>query len=244
MNGFFSSVSGGAAHEIWLEKVTNNLANVNTAGFKGDRPSFESFLFRAAGDKRDMGGYPSLSLVKIDDGIDMSQGAVKKTGNPLDVAIEGDGFFVIQTPRGKRYSRSGSFTMNSDGILTTSEGHPVMGEGGEIKVAGGKIVITNEGDVVVDGNRAGRLKAIAIGDERYLEKAGDNLFRLAQGGDEIEAEDLRFIQGALEASNVNVVKEMTRLINISRAYEAYQKVIQTIDAITSKTINEVGKVRI
>lgn len=242
MHGFFSAVSGGAAQEVWLEKVSNNLANVNTVGYKGDHPSFESLLINKAG-KGDMGGLTApVSLVGMEEGIDLRQGAIIQTGNSLDFAIESKGFFVVDTPQGTRYTRSGNFSINSDGVLATAGGLPVMGKGGILDISGGNIVALEDGTLMSGSNDVGSLKIVRIEDGGKLIKEGDNLFSLAEGGPELPDEEARVIQGALEASNVNVVAEMTMLINISRAYEAYQKVIRAMDEVSGKAINEVGKV--
>lgn len=240
MNGFFSAVSGGAAQEVWLEKVSNNLANVNTTGYKGDYPAFESILLGDAGSKGKASS--SVALVRINEGIDMSQGPIKRTGNPLDLAIEGPGFFVVDTPQGTRYTRSGNFSMSSEGVLTTLNGYSVMGERGEVHISGKDVAVTEDGTVFVDGKKVDRLRVVDIDGDRYLGKEGDNLFSLRPGGKEVEPEGAYILQGAIENSNVKVVAEMTRLINISRAYEACQKIIHSMDEVSSKAINEVGKV--
>ena len=136
MHGFYSAVSGGAAQEIWLEKVSNNLANVNTVGYKGDHPTFESMLINKGGVDGSGGLSTPVTLVGVKDGMDLRPGAIRETGNTLDFAIEGDGFFVIDTPEGTRYTRSGNFSINSDGSLATSGGLRVMGTGGALSLSG------------------------------------------------------------------------------------------------------------
>ncbi len=242
MNGFFSSVSGSAAQEIWLEKVTNNLANVNTAGYKGDHLSFESLLL---GGEKGATAPPSssVSLIMVRDGLDLGQGTVKMTGNPLDFAIEGEGFFVVDTPDGIRYTRNGVFTLDNEGRLVTQQGYAVMGEKGEIEIGGGKVEAAEDGTLAVNGREIGKIRIVTVDDPRYLSKEGENLFRILDGGGEGTAEEARVVQGALEMSNVNVIREMTRLININRAYSAYQKVIQAMNEAGSKVMNEVGRAR-
>ena len=242
MHGFFSAVSGGAAQEVWLEKVSNNLANVNTVGYKGDHPAFESLLVNSGdgGGSREV--TTPVSLVGIEQGVDLSQGPIVQTGNSLDLAIEGEGFFVVDTLQGTRYTRSGNFTINSDGVLATAGGFPVMGTGGALAISGENLVVSEDGTLILDSNDIGSLKLVKVDDNRKLIKEGGNLFSLAEGGVETSVEEARVIQGAVETSNVNVVAEMTMLINISRAYEAYQKVIHAMDEVSAKAINEVGKV--
>lgn len=242
MHGFFSAVSGAAAQEIWLEKVSNNLANVNTVGYKGDHPTFEALLVNSGAGGGSGEVTAPVSLVGIEQGVDLSQGAIVQTGNSLDFAIEGEGFFAVDTPQGIRYTRSGNFTINSDGVLATAGGFPVLGKGGALNVSGENIVALEDGTLISDSGDIGRLKLINVDDKKKLIKEGGNLFSLAEGGMEVPVEGARVIQGTVESSNVNVVAEMTMLINISRAYEAYQKVIHAMDEVSAKAINEVGKV--
>ncbi len=183
-----------------------------------------------------------MSLVGIEQGIDLRQGPIVQTGNSLDLAIEGEGFFVVDTPQGTRYTRSGNFTINSDGVLSTAGGFPVMGTGGALAISGENRVVSEDGTLIVDSASVGSLKLVSVDDKKKLIKEGGNLFSLAEGGMEVPVEDARVTQGAVETSNVNVVAEMTMLINISRAYEAYQKVIHAMDEVSAKAINEVGKV--
>jgi len=242
MNGFFSALSGAKVQEIYLSKVTNNLANANTTGYKGDYPSFESFFAgRTRGVTKDNTVSSDVSIVKLNDGINTQQGPIKQTGNPLDLAIEGNGFFVVNTPQGPRYSRNGNFTLDSDGKLVTNTGFPLAGESGDISISGNKVVIKEDGSVMVDGRNAGKLRLVSVNDHKNLLKEGNNLFSLKNGGLETETEEFKIIQGSLEMSNVNAIREMTRLITISRSYGAYQKVMQSMDDMKAKSITNIGK---
>jgi len=242
MNGLFSALSGAKAQEIYLSKVTNNLANVNTTGYKSDYPSFESFFAGNGGNitKNKMAS-SAVSIVKMNEGIDTAQGPIKITGNPLDLAIEGDVFFVVNTPKGERYSRNGNFTLDSDGMLVTNSGLPVEGEKGVISITGKDIVISEDGNIVVDGKNAGKIRLVSVDDKKNLLKEGGNIFNLKSTGKITEPQSYKIVQGSLEMSNVNTIREMTRLISISRAYEAYQKTMQSIDDTNSKTINTIGR---
>lgn len=242
MNGLFSALSGAKVQELYLSKVTNNLANVNTAGYKGDYPSFESF-FASKGGGITIGktASSSVSIVKLNEGIDIAQGSIKPTGNPLDLAIEGDGFFVVNTPQGQRYSRNGNFSLDSKGLLVTNGGFPLVGESGNISITGNDVVINDDGTVIVDGKSAGKLRLVLIDDKDNLLKEGSNLFSLKRASTMTEPQDYKIIQGSLEMSNVNTIREMTRLITISRSYGAYQKMMQSIDDISGKTINKIGR---
>jgi flagellar basal-body rod protein FlgG len=174
--------------------------------------------------------------------IDFSQGAIQTTGNPLDVAINGDGFFSIQTPDGVQYTRQGSFTLNTEGVLVTQDGYPVMGEGGEIALEEGTVEIDMQGTLYVDGDEVGRLQITDFPNAGSLKKTGNGRFiptdPALQGR---QPEDTIVRQGHLESANVNPVSAMTEMIETSRAFEAYQKVIQSTDEATAKSINDVGR---
>jgi flagellar basal-body rod protein FlgF len=160
----------------------------------------------------------------------------------LDVAINGSGFFSIQTPDGVQYTRQGNFTLDSEGVLITPDGYPVLGEGGEITLEEGTVEIDGQGGVYVDGDEVGRLQISDFTNPETLTKAGNGRF---VGSDAAimgeRPENSTVSQGYLETANVNPVRAMTEMIETSRAFEAYQKVIQSADEATSKSINDVGK---
>jgi flagellar basal-body rod protein FlgF len=172
---------------------------------------------------------------------DFTQGGLQRTGNPLDVAINGEGFFSIQTPGGIQYTRQGSFTIDSDGVLITQDGYPVLGEGGSLTLEEGTIEIDTDGTISVDGDEVGRLQVTDFVDPQVLKKTGISRFvatRENAGGR--QAEDVSLRQGFIESSNVNPVKAMTEMIETSRMFEAYQKVITTADEANAKSIQDVG----
>ncbi|WP_319409772.1 flagellar basal-body rod protein FlgF [uncultured Desulfosarcina sp.] len=243
--GMYLAAAGALVQQLRLEVLANNVANISTIGYKGDQSIFripeeiESQTFQTS-----IEGIQSLSpyAPPFSTVIDFSQGAIRQTGNPLDVAINGDGFFSIQTPDGVQYTRQGSFSLNADGVLVTSDGYPVMGEGGEISLEEGTVEIDMEGGVYVDGDEVGRLQITDFSNTETLKKAGNGRF---VGSDASisgkRPENTSLSQGYLETGNVNPVRAMTEMIETSRAFEAYQKVIQSADEATSKSINDVGK---
>ncbi len=260
--GLYIAASGGLKQEKMMEVVANNLANINNNGFKRDIIAFEAVLpdFNNPPPEKISAGtpphprsiepptplYPTVAQLKTD----FSPGPVIQTGNPLDVSLEGKGFFVVKTVEGIRYQRVGSFQLSEAGDLITPEGNLVMGENGGIKIlpAGKDITIDQKGKIVVGGGlastMAGKLKVVDFPDYNVLEKEGMGLFREVgvKESTAMPTENTKVIQGGLETSNVNVAAEMINMIEVTRGYQSYQKVIQTIDGMNNKSVNEVGRV--
>jgi flagellar basal-body rod protein FlgG len=226
--------------------LANNVANINTVGYKGEKSVFrvpEETLSAEASPSAERSQSLSPYAPPFSTMVDFSQGAIHQTGNPLDVALNGEGFLNVQTPDGIQYTRQGSFTLNTDGVLVTQEGYPVLGEGGEITLEGGGVEIDALGGVYVDGDEIDRLQLTVFEGNGSLKKTGNGRFASTDPnrvGDRPENTTVR--QGYLESANVNPVQAMTEMIETSRAFEAYQKVIQSADEATEKSINNVGKV--
>jgi len=243
-----------------LEVISNNLANVDTTGFKRDIPVFGSVVAPFAktssmGESRDGTGrtsiipIPSFTILS-ELAIDFESGNIRTTDAPLDVAIEGKGFFQIDTPMGKLYTRNGAFIMSNEGQLVTRSGHPVMGLGGPITLPPGLVHIDDTGKISVTEKGAApveidSLALFEIDQLPFVEKVGDGLFGLMKDGTvtPMPEEDVRVRQGALEASNVDPVKEMVAMIFAIRQYEATQKAIQTAEEVEVANINKVGTLR-
>jgi flagellar basal-body rod protein FlgG len=189
--------------------------------------------------------------VQVNTHTDLSSGPLKQTGNRFDLAINGNGFFCVQTPQGIQYTRRGDFSVNDRGILVTQEGWSVLGENGEIEIEsqadisdtdGHQFIVDQEGNVSVDGKIVDTLRIVDFDDARGLEKVGDTFFKSSAANvGESEATDFNISQGVVELSNVDAVRMMTELIEVLRGYESYQKVIRSIDDVNSRVINEVGK---
>ena len=237
--------------------VANNLANVNTSGYKKDICSFQMYNgYELANNSGYVGLEQDLSQanefwIKMDASTDFSSGYIKNTGNKLDMAVLGEGFFSVQTPNGTRYTRNGEFSISEDGNLVTKDGFAVMGDGGEINVeskagmtdsARHELAVDEEGYLSLDGKRVGQLRIVKFEDPSSLQKEGNSLFKtVTDGVGESEAEDFTVSQGFLEVSNVDAVRMMTEMIEILRGYESYQKVIRSIDEINARAINEVSQ---
>jgi len=218
-----------------LNQISNNLANVDTPGYKKEDVTFWEMLYTTNHNRPRVG--KALKIV-----TNQQEGSAKNTGNQLDFAISGDGFFKLQTPQGVRYSRAGNFLLNSEGQLVNPNGHLVLGDGGPIVINGNEVSVATDGSLTVDGINTGRLDIATFTNLTDIEKEGTNLFRLKnEEAQEQPATDFAVRQGFLESSNVSLLSEMTSMIDLHRAYEAQQKVIRTVDEIDDKAIGTVGK---
>jgi len=223
------AVQGAIRQEKRFEILTNHMANSATTGFKAQVLSFDDML------------QAHITL-------DTSQGQLIVTDNPLDLAISGEGFFKIQTDQGVRYTRNGSFGLNDQGVLIDGEGNPVLGNGVPITIdteeySDQEIFINSAGEIEVDKAIVGTLDIVNFENTDRLRKEGNSF--LAYDGpatDALTADNFEVKQGKLEQSNVEVVKEMTNMIETNRYYESFQKLMQTIDELNSKVITEIGKV--
>ncbi len=170
------------------------------------------------------------------------QGHLKGTGNALDVALGGEGFFSVQTPQGIQYTRKGNFVLNSNGTLVTQEGYPVLGKGGsEIQISGQNVVVASSGAIIVDGVEVDTLNVVDFADKKVLLKNGNSLYSPIDPNDQgSPAAETLVQQGFIEASNVDSIKAMTEMIDVIRGYESYQKALQSMNETNSKT-NEIGK---
>lgn len=233
--GLIESTETMLAQTQRLNQITNNLANVDTPGYKKEDVTFWEMLYTTNQNRQRVG--KALKVL-----TNQQEGAIKNTGNQLDFAIAGNGFFKLQTPQGIRYSRAGNFQLNNEGQLVNPAGHLVLGDGGPIVITGNDVAVDASGRILVDGAENGRLDIAAFNALTDIEKEGANLFRLKEGaGEEIPATDFTVKQGSLETANVSLVGEMTAMIDLHRAYEAQQTVIRTFDELDAKAINTVGK---
>ena len=241
----YQAAAGALLQQMRLDMLSNNLANVNTSGFKSDQPIFRVYPGDTAtpAAATTEPGRISPYAPPMEARTNYDNGPLTRTGNSLDVAIVGKGFFEIQTPDGSRFTRKGNFTINADGVLATAEGWPVMGDGGEIAIDEGRVEIGDQGEVLVDGDSVAKIRVVDFPEPYNLEKTGDTLFKPAQGveGQAVGEGDCQVSQGYLEASNVDAIRTMTEVIETMRVFEAYQRIIRTADDATAKTVNEVGR---
>lgn len=253
----YSAMFGAMTQEHRMNIISNNLANVNTTGYKRDRMAFKDVFIRYAHDdireplmhlkskplfpEPDHYAKPRIAVSKVE----FAQGSLKQTGNDLDVALSGQGFFKVQNQDGTQfYTRNGAFHVNAAGGLVNGNGDAVLGEGGPIVLPpNAKVVINGAGQIFADGELVDNLTVVDLSNTDALQKVGHNYFELQAEGaaDEVPAADAVVEQGYLEAPNVEVVTEMVNMIETHRAFEAYQKVITNTKETDSKAINQVGK---
>jgi flagellar basal-body rod protein FlgG len=243
-SGLYAALSGGLASMKRMDVLANNLANSNTTGFKKGSIQFESVLTGVSeGTDRSEESSAAPGLVSELYGTDFSAGPVKKTGNTFDLALDGDGFFVVNTPEGKAYTRQGTFRIDASGKLVTSGGFEVLGRGAPILINGGTVSFDSEGKMFVEGIETGAIDVVDFPKPYDLKMIGSSLFMPNEEGAAGQpATKTVVIQGSLEESNVSTIEEMVRMIETTREYEACQKAIQNYDSLTGKAVNELGKV--
>ncbi len=223
-----------------MDITAGNLANVATAGFKADSIILEEEdggPARAEETPQDVRFVRDIGLAR-----DMRQGALTPTGNPLDVALEGAGFFIVEGPNGPLYTRDGAFSLDAEGRLVTSDGYRVLGQGGSplaLDPQGQEISIGRDGAIRIGGDEVGRIGAAAFARPGALMRMGENLWS-ADGQAPQEFEGV-IVQGAVEASNVRPVIELNRLIEISRAYQSAANMISNADDLRKRTIERLGR---
>lgn len=239
--GIYIAASGAVLKQTQLEVITQNLANANTVGYKKDGIAFKDYLLpqEAAGNRPDGRVMSELSAFKTN----FTNGTTMKTGNPLDMAIEGPGLFALENGA---YTRRGEFRKDKDGYLTTQDGMKVMGNNGPIRIPegtididdAGNISVISEGKVSEDPIEVDAIKIMDFSQNGTMEKSGDGLFTVTGNGTKVTS-GVR--SGYIEMSNVDAVKEMVRMIEAMREFETYQKAIRTFDEATGKVTNELGR---
>jgi len=280
IRGWYTAASGMRAQQWRLDAVANNLANVDTDGYKRDVAAFKAFpelLIRRQDDdgvyKIPFGSADAAPIVgKMGMGVELNelftnfdQGEPKETSSDFDIMLDGKGFFAVATPWGERYTRNGSFVLGKEGFLETKEGYPVLGENGPIRVKANNFQVDKDGRIFINaaypddpelliGREANQwedtvlldtLKLVEFDIDRYLEKQGSSLYRESQTSGPamvmLEGQRPKVLQGFIESSNVDPIVEMVQMIEVNRAYEANQKVIQTEEAALGTLINQVMK---
>ncbi|QPJ64443.1 MAG: flagellar basal-body rod protein FlgF [Candidatus Nitrohelix vancouverensis] len=259
--GLYIAASAGIKQQGKMDVIANNLANLNNTGFKKDGLVFKEMIppfdrtnsletARNVLLPADISN-ENVAYVGINEFFtDHSQGNLTQTGNTLDLGLDGDGFFKVDTPAGIRYTRNGNFRLDQQSRLVTQEGLPVVAAGGGpvlIDAVGGVISIAKDGTVSVgnglENAAVAEIELVTIKDKKGLQKDGSGLYQnMSDEAVEEPANGVSIRQGFLELSNVNSVEEMTDMISTMRAFEAYQKVIQAIDGADEQSVNNIGRV--
>jgi flagellar basal-body rod protein FlgF len=253
--GTYVATSSGMLQMKKLEVQNNNLANINTVGFKGqfvvaEPQNFDSTLASTI-DERDPYARPDQARLKnvtdVKTQIDFSQGPIQYTGSPLDVALRSpQDFFVINTPQGERYTRAGNFSLSTTGDLVTADGYQVMGEGGAISAQAPGVSIFPDGSVRAGANIGaqpnivGRLRVVRFEDTSNLEATEGARFKIKGAARPVQV-DPRVEPQSLEMSNVSAITGMVDLITTNRAFEAYTRAAQTLDSMNQTSVTQVGR---
>ncbi len=263
IRGWYIGSSSMNAQQHRLDTISNNLANVDTAGFKRDvtvNKSFSELLLRridadgvymtpmGSADAAPIIGKLGLGVETNENYTQFEQGSFRGTEAKTDIALAGEGFFAVETPLGERYTRNGNFLLGKEGILETKDGYPLMGENGFIHLEDDKFTVNEDGIITNhEGEVVDRIKIVRFDNERYLKKMGNSMwYPTKTSGEAYIAEGNerpRMMQGYIETSNVNVVNEMVRMIEVNRAYEASQKTIQSEDSMMSTLWSRVATLR-
>lgn len=225
-NGMTSAAAALQMLERRQQVLANNLANVTTRGFKAEAP-FARLMGNA--------------LATTDTSLDQSQGTLSETHNPLDLAVQGNGFFVVQTPNGERFARNGTFALDRERRLTDGQGNPVLGEGGPITLPPGNIEIDDTGMIKVNGKPQQRLRLESVANASELQHEGGTRFVPDATRKSVPAEQRTIKQGFVEESNVNAMTAMTDMLAVLHRYGAAQKTLSTIDAVRGIAVTDLAK---
>ena len=253
IRGIYTSASGLMAQQMKQETIANNLANINTIGYKKDQSLLTTFphmllttVSREFGPANHRGvGSINLGSLVEENAVIFTEGQFFETENTLDFAVEGEGFFAVMTADGLRYTRSGHFLRDSEGSLVTPQGYPVMGERGPINLPGEDIHVGPDGSITHGGQFIDSMILAEFANPETLRKQGGSFFEAVQQTEIANNLGLnsRVHQGFLEGSNIDMVEEITQAIAAFRIYEANQKALQAQDELLGKSVNEVGTLR-
>jgi len=234
----------GLSRQIGLKRqmnvIANNVANINTNGYKAQSLLFEEYVMPVASDNTFGYSDQPLSYTNAWATInDFSGGAIAQTGNFLDIALQGKGFLAVQTPSGERWTRAGSLKIDNSGLLVDNSGNPVLSEGGQIRFAPSEtdIRFNEDGSILTSEGNKGFLRIVEFDEPQILTREGDNLF---SGGEPIAASDTRVVQGAIERSNVSGVIQIAEMIRVNRSYQSMAKLMERQDKMRSEAIGVLG----
>jgi flagellar basal body rod protein FlgG len=236
--GYYVALSGMRTRIDQLDRLADEIANASTPGFKGERAGHEKAPRPNFAEAFDT----AVDVMTGGRRLDTRAGTMVNTGQALDVAIDGYGFLAVQTPAGVRYTRNGHLERQPDGTLTTTDGAPILGKDGPIKLGAGLVQIGTDGTVTSDGVAAGQIRVVEFGDPSRLVREGGALLRAGDGAAPAEAAYPRLFAGSLEQSNVSVTDRVAELTNVSRNFEALQRALSVLmNDIDGRTIDSIAR---
>ncbi|MTI10597.1 flagellar basal-body rod protein FlgF [Curvivirga aplysinae] len=216
--------------------VANNIANANTPAFKREGMVFKEYITKPQHDRQQFSFVQDVGLAR-----DLTDGPMTTTNNPFDFALSGDGYFVIDTPMGERYTRNGRFQLDATGNLVNKDGYTIQGDGGPLNIPndGGEILVASDGTISNDNGEVGKLRVVSFENQYEMKKSAGGLY--ATGQDPIASEGYNITQGMLEESNVQPILEITRMMRVHREYASMQKFTQAEDDRVKKAIERLGQ---
>ena len=240
-SGVYTAVSGMRAQMDALDMLSNNLANLNTPGYKEER-AFFSALRQELDDSDEVNSAVDRQKVVAGSSMNSADGSLTRTNRDLDIALTGEGFLAVETPQGVRYTRNGNLNLNVKGELSMPSGFPVLGDTGRpIGLGPGKIDINDDGEVFLNGTRVDRLKIVKFEESTTLLREGGSLMSVKDRTSEKPSE-AKVRQGFLEQSNVNPINSVVSMVGIMRQFEALQKSINTVmNDLNEKSIDKLGR---
>lgn len=252
IKGLYSAASGMMLGLVRMDALSNNLANVNTCGFKKDIVVSTAFpdMLMSRLEKQENGASGSYQQIgKLGTGAcaglqtsDFSQGNMKRTDNPLDIALANSSYFVVETANGERFTRNGQFKLDGTGLLTDQSGNPVMDINNEQIIVEGDFQVDKQGNISVNGEELSTFKIVSFADQtNAMTKMGNSLWQ--SNTPYTEDANPQVLQNYVEDSNVNAISEMIEMIKVTRAYESLQKIVQAQDESLQTVIEKVGTVQ-
>lgn len=242
-NTLLVSLSHQIASQRTMDVIANNLANMNTSAYKREEMKFDEYVHQSRPSQWQKGPQSIDFVVNPGTIRDLSEGSIEQTGNTLDVAINGNGYFAVQTARGERYTRNGHFTLNAENQIVTEAGDPLLGDGGPLTIAqeDGNVTIGADGVVSGDQGQIGKLQVVRFNNERQMRKEGDTYLSTtevatpADGGYTLK-------QGMLEKANIEPVTQMTDMINVMRSYEAVSNLINAQESMKRNAVSKLASI--
>lgn len=250
LRSFYIATTGMLSQRSKMDVIINNITNSDTSGYKKDQVitrSFDDLLLDRLNDPSILNrntyvGGQNTGIYVDELVTDFASGPMEDTGLQTDLAINGEGFFSIQTPQGVRYTRNGNFQVDANGNLLTQDGYYVLGEnGGMINVGTGAFSVKSDGSIFVGGRQAGKLLIARFTNTDVLRKAGGNLYYPYNGEQPTAIQNPAIAQGMLEGSNLNIGREMSEMLMTNRVYESNQRILRMVDESLSRTVNDIAK---